>query len=480
MNFLSIFTVLRRCRGWPRCGLCINLLAVLMAGGANDALAHGPHGGGPGPGGGLGGGSGLGSAQGRGLGLGLGSPNELHVRENLDNATKHNTVEDVPTVPDQRIKATRALLRQHRDVLEADPLGAPVRRRQILVWSPTPGALAAAQQLGFIVLQKRALAALGETLVTLGVPEQIDTDAALTQLRAVDPQGDYDFNHLYFGSGDISQGGLQTLRQPVSAPGNATGNAERRIGLIDSGVAIRHPALQGGTVTQWGCDDKPIPSAHGTAVASLLTGRDGKFRSGASGTRLFAADVYCGLATGGAVDQIAEALAWLAKEQVAVINLSLVGPPNRTLERVVGAMLRRGHLLIAAVGNDGPNAPPLYPASYPGVVGVSAIDPQRRPLPEAARGPQVMFAAPGSQLLAAASDGAAYRVVRGTSFAAPFVAALLAQKLARPEPQAAQRALTALIEQAAGADHRRTPETGWGVVGEEFRVAPGTMPAAPD
>ena len=48
---------------------------------------------------------------------------------------------------------------------------------------------------------------------------------------------------------------------------------------------------------------------------------------------------------------------------------------------------------MAAVGNDGPAAPPLYPAAYAGVVGVSGITPARRALPEAAQGPQVMFTA---------------------------------------------------------------------------------------
>ena len=116
-----------------------------------------------------------------------------------------------------------------------------------------------------------------------------------------------------------------------------------------------------------------------------------------------------------------------------MINLSLVGPPNQALERMVGALQQRGHLLVAAVGNDGPAAPPLYPASYPGVVGVSAVDRNGKPLPEAARGPQVMFAAPGNNMVSAAIGMPAYRAVRGTSFAAPLVAALLAGSLQHPD-----------------------------------------------
>ena len=162
----------------------------------------------------------------------------------------------------------------------------------------------------------------------------------------------------------------------------------------------------------------------------------------------------------------------MAGENVGVINVSLVGPANRTLERAVAAMLRRGHILTAAVGNDGPNAPPLYPASYAGVIGVSAVDLRRRPLPEAARGTQVMFAAPGSDMLAAKFDGTGYQSVRGTSFAAPIVAVLLAQQLAVPDPDKARHAIANLVHQAAGESGQRSESLGWGVVGEAFRVQP--------
>jgi subtilisin family serine protease len=109
-------------------------------------------------------------------------------------------------------------------------------------------------------------------------------------------------------------------------------------------------------------------------------------------------------------------------------------------------MVARGHLLVAAVGNDGPAAPPLYPASYPGVVGVTGVDRQGRPLPEAAQGPQVMFAAPGSQMVSAAPGRPPYRQVRGTSFAAPLVAALLSTRLPQPDRQGAAQAIAARLD----------------------------------
>ena len=107
--------------------------------------------------------------------------------------------------------------------------------------------------------------------------------------------------------------------------------------------------------------------------------------------------------TGGAVDAVAAAFGWMANEHVAVINVSLVGPRNALLERVVKALVSRGHLIVAAVGNDGPAAPPLYPAAYDGVIGVTAVDAKHRVLLEACRGKHVDFAAPGRGHAGAAS-----------------------------------------------------------------------------
>ena len=168
---------------------------------------------------------------------------------------------------------------------------------------------------------------------------------------------------------------------------------------------------------RWGCDGKEIGSEHGTAVASLLVGRDRVFRGVQPTATLYAADVYCDQAAGGAADDVVRALAWMARERVPVINISLVGPANRLLERATASLVRQGYLVVAAVGNDGPAAPPLYPASSPGVVGVTGVTGARRVIPEAAQGAQVMFAAPGHGL-AVAYSGGGYSTARGTSFEA--------------------------------------------------------------
>jgi subtilisin family serine protease len=98
-----------------------------------------------------------------------------------------------------------------------------------------------------------------------------------------------------------------------------------RVGLIDGGIDSSHDTLRNNTVHVFGCGNQRVPSAHGTAVASLLVGSSGNFRGAAPRAELFAADVYCGLPAGGSVDRVAAALGWLARERVAVINVSWSG-----------------------------------------------------------------------------------------------------------------------------------------------------------
>src|SRR3546814_1027523 len=111
----------------------------------------------------------------------------------------------------------------------------------------------------------------------------------------------------------------------------------------------------------------------------------------------------------------------MAAREVPVINVSLVGPPNLLVRTAVTAVQRRGLIVVAAVGNDGPAAAPLYPAAYPGVIAVTGVDARNRVLMEAGRGSHVDFAAPGSDM-AAAGVSKSFGRVRGTSYAAPLVA----------------------------------------------------------
>lgn len=313
----------------------------------------------------------------------------------------------------------RRLLRRHPDRVALDPAGQAIVRDQVVAVDPSAEALADARAAGFGIGPEHDLEGLGLRIVVIHPPRGMDAAGALERLRSLDPAGTYDFNHLYFGSASRARG--ETSRGP-----RARAPAGVRIGLIDSGVDPTHPALRAIDVHAWGCDGKPVPGAHGTAIASLL-----------AAATLYSADIYCGQPAGGSATAFAAAMAWLARQPVPVINISLVGPDNRLLRRATEAMLAKGHVLVAAVGNDGPAAAPLFPAAYPGVIGVTAVDARRRALPEALRGPQVDFAATGSGVPAATLDGG-WHEVRGTSFAAPAVARAAATLLDRGDPAVAR------------------------------------------
>jgi hypothetical protein len=378
------------------------------------------------------------------------------------------------TLQDARAVQVRTLIRSNRATLEADPNGAAIVRNELLAFSPTDADVALAQGAGFGVVGVRTLDGLDARVVILQAPQGLSTVRALARLRTLLPAGQFDFNHLYSESGtpDAASATTGSADATVSASQAPAGT---RVGLIDGGVDGAHPVFHDLSIQRHGCGAVPIASPHGTAVASLMVGRSANFHGAAPGAELFAGDVYCGLPTGGSVDAVADALAWLVQQRVPVINISLVGPPNAVLESVVRLVISRGFILVAAVGNDGPAAPPLYPASYPGVVGVTAVDAHRHALVEAARGPQVRFAAPGADMVAAKSPQG-FEAVRGTSFAAPLVACLLAATLREPDKTAAAQAISALAAHAVdlGA-HGLGPVYGYGLVaadlGPDMRLA---------
>jgi hypothetical protein len=368
---------------------------------------------------------------------------------------------------DLRQLRVRELLRTERETVEADPDGQPIVRRQIGALSPTPEALERARVAGFTVLRTESLATLGLTLVIFDVPKGMSTRRALKQLRELDPEGDYDYNHLYLGAGLAPVAEEPEPQSAVEAAPVASTSTAIRIGLIDSGVDGAHPVLAGANMVRHDCDGKPIPAPHGTAVASLLIGSAEGFQGVIPRATLYAADIFCGHG-GGSMGLLAIALDWMAREQVPVVNISLVGAKSILLTGLVRAMTARGHLLVAAVGNDGPTAPPLYPAAYPDVVGVTGVDATHKVLPEACRGEQVDFAAAGAGFEAAAVGGG-FEEIRGTSFATPIVAALLAGSLAAPDPSNARKALSVLEATAIDLGNNGVdPTYGKGLVGAEL------------
>ena len=371
-------------------------------------------------------------------------------------------------------EATRRA-RAYRRELDRDPHGDLVVRAEVLAQPSSPTAREALLAAGFKALRDDALDGLDDALIVLKAPSGLALAGAVARARAIDPGGVYDFHHVYLGSGSVGApggGGAATV-PPMAAQATETGPL--KVGLIDSGVDDAHPAFRHAAIQRHGCTDGAHPAAHGTAVASLMVGADDPFHSALPRAVLYAGDAYCDEPTGGSVEAIARELAWMARMHVAVVNVSLVGPPNQVLQRLVGRAVAQGILIVAAVGNDGPAAPPLYPASWPGVVGVGGVDGRLRLLPEGARGPQVMFVAPGADMAAAGTGTHAFVPVRGTSFAAPFVAGLLAAHYQAASPEGARVAIAQVAETARALPDAPREGVGRGLVAETLRT-PLDMP----
>jgi hypothetical protein len=319
----------------------------------------------------------------------------------------------------QRLAATRAtritgLLRQHGDRIELDDRREPARRGMILITGADDGAIAALRTAGYGV-DSETVEGIDLPVVRLTAPKDRSLGRALREVRKLAPRAQASADNLYFPSGPAPA----LIGSALAGGGRVDGPMA---GLIDGGVA-RHPALNGPIEQRGFAQGAPRASAHGTAVASLISG-DGPVRGAAPGAALLVADVYGDDPAGGGAFAIVRALGWMAARGVRVVTVSLVGPANPLLDGAIRLARDKGVTVVAAVGNDGPAAPPAYPASYPSVIAVTGIDGRNRPLPEAGRALHVDFAAPGADMQAADIAGGK-SAVRGTSFAAPLVAGRL-------------------------------------------------------
>jgi subtilisin family serine protease len=169
-------------------------------------------------------------------------------------------------------------------------------------------------------------------------------------------------------------------------------------------------------------------SSHGSAVAGIIAGRPERGIPGLlPESTLYSADVVGTDGRGnayGTAEAMARGIDWLLAKSLDAINISMNGSANPLVEKAVASAADQGVPVIAAVGNDGNSSEPSYPAAYPSVIAVTAVDARRRLYGSANRGEYVAIAAPGVNVWTPSLGGGEYRT--GTSFAAPFVTAAAA------------------------------------------------------
>ncbi|HKS57051.1 MAG TPA: S8 family serine peptidase [Steroidobacteraceae bacterium] len=206
-----------------------------------------------------------------------------------------------------------------------------------------------------------------------------------------------------------------------------------RVAIIDTGIDANHPDLAGRVVKQENFVDGGKITArerHGTAVAGVIAAVENNSQGivgVAPAAHLYSmracwpapADdsrAVCSTLT------LAKALAAAIEERIDIVNLSLTGPSDPLLTRLIDVGLRRGVVFVGATPpiNDGNG----FPTGIPGVIGVDAAGAK-----VSADSVPVLFA-PGSEVLTLVPDGR-YDFLSGSSLAAASVSGGVALLLAR-------------------------------------------------
>ena len=199
------------------------------------------------------------------------------------------------------------------------------------------------------------------------------------------------------------------------------------VAVLDSGVDDTHPDLAGRLLptTDLVLDGRTgDPFGHGTRIAGIIAGvMDGAGMAGmASDVRILPIRV---LAADGEGDQLrtARAIRVAVAAGAQVINLSLSSQTESPAQaEAIRYALDQGVTIVAAAGNRRQEgSPTVYPAAYPGVLGVSSVGRTLRASEFASRGGFVDLVAPGERVVTTEAGGGWGRE-DGTSLAAAFVA----------------------------------------------------------
>jgi type VII secretion-associated serine protease mycosin len=233
------------------------------------------------------------------------------------------------------------------------------------------------------------------------------------------------------------------------------------VAVIDTGVDAGHPDLEGRVLKgrDFVEDDRSAAdrNGHGTHVAGIIAAKANNKRGIAGlapSTKILPVRVLNSAGNGNTL-AVARGIRWAVNNDADVINLSLAGDqPDGHVQAAVKYATDRKVIVVAAAGNRGCSGPTTYPAAYPGVIGVGAVNRYDGVTPYSNCGPYVDVVAPGAQIRSTmirrpsmslpCARGKDYCMLDGTSMASPYVAAAAAIVKSRTKlgPVNVQRLIT--------------------------------------
>jgi hypothetical protein len=315
-----------------------------------------------------------------------------------------------------------------------------------------------ARTYGLELLSSRPIVSLGARVELFRVRPGRSETSALAALQRDPRVRSAQFNLRYFHTSD---GRRETVPIPQYGPRNVQLPDAHKLALgrnvvvavIDSAVDTEHPDLKGAVVRSFDAvgGRDAAPDFHGTAVAGIIRAR-GIVEGVAPEAQIMA--VRAMRTKSGSLPEANSAdllvgIDWAIRNGAKVLNMSFVNDQRDPALQALLQMAQQGRIvLVAAAGNKGPKAPPVFPAAYPGVIAVTAVDEKDRRYQQANRGPYIWVAAPGVDILAPVERGK-HAFLSGTSFATAYVSGIAALLLER-DPGVDAAAVAQLI--AAGAD----------------------------
>ncbi len=211
------------------------------------------------------------------------------------------------------------------------------------------------------------------------------------------------------------------------------GSRSVKVCVIDQGIDYNHEDIQ----ANYGYgkdfvdnDNDPFPASseeiHGTHVAGTIAGviNNGKGVAGVAQNLLLSCRALNDSGSGTS-SAVAQCVRWCADTGAKVINMSLGSPaPSSELESAVNYAAETAKVvIIAAAGNDGSSSL-NYPAAYPAVISVGAIDTSGQRAYFSNYGSSLDVVAPGVFILSTIPYTNRYAFLMGTSMATPHVSGL--------------------------------------------------------